>query len=249
LNAPATILITPLTPSAPLSLPILPAPAPTSNPALDAAWAALQQTQPRLFDGPILLAERRGDHVSLRPSTYRHLATAPRLNPSLRAFGVQGLLIARDARDTPHLLLARRSGEVRIYAGLWENAPSGTLSLPLATSTPGHLDTSALIHALAAEGTEELGLDITHAPATPIALLDDAEANSLDVVLRIDLPEPINPRTLPCPTSHNRWEYADTAWIALPDREPWCTKNAHAISPPTRTLLSWLNSLGEPRAE
>jgi hypothetical protein len=241
--------LTPLPAAASLRFEILPAQPPPYSAAIDAAWQALRAQNHRLFDGPILLAERRGDHVSLRPSTYRHLATAPQLSASLRAFGVQGLLIARDARDTPHLLLARRSGEVRIYAGLWENAPSGTVSLPPATSAPGHLDTSALIHALAAEGTEELGLDITHAPATPIALLDDAEANSLDVVLRIDLPGPINPRTLPCSTSHNRWEYADTAWIALPDLEPWCTKNAHAISPPTRTLLSWLNSLGEPRAK
>jgi isopentenyldiphosphate isomerase len=152
-------------------------------------------------------------------------------------------VLGRDNTNRHHLLLARRSSEVRIYAGLWENAPSGTVSVScLDTSTPRHLDTSSLKHALAQEGLEELGLDLSTARATPIALLEDAEANSLDAVLRIELAAPINPRTLPCPTTHNRWEYADTAWIALADLPTWLAKNARAVSPPTRELIPWFLS-------
>lgn len=229
---------------------VLPAldPPPAIAAAIDQLWADLRRANPRLFDGPILitdplaelLAARFSAGLAARRASYKTLATAAEVGMSVRALGVQGIVTARDGRGVEHLLLGRRSSDVRVYQGLWENAPSGTLPPP----PPGEasIGDAHFVRALLAEGIEEVGLDLNRAAMSFAALLDDAHAQSLDVVLRLAMDQPIDPRTLPCP-SHDggRWEYADTAWIALPDLPAWAAANAHAISPPTHALLGWLN--------
>jgi hypothetical protein len=230
---------------------ILPAldPPPPIAAAIDQLWADLKLSNPRLFDGPILITETLADmrlagdsHVlTARRASYKTLATAADVGMSVRALGVQGIVTARDERGVQHLLLGRRSSEVRIYQGLWENAPSGTIPPPPPEDTA--IDDAHYVRALLAEGIEEVGLDLNRAAMSFAALLDDAHAQSLDIVLKLAMDLPIDPRALPCPSQDcGRWEYADTAWIALPDLPAWSATNAHAISPPTLTLLRWITS-------
>ena len=220
---------------------------------MDRAWDLLRQTGVRLHDGPILLAETDLDEIAnssftaapvrlpriaARRATYKSLATAHLVGANVRALGVQGVVTGRDQDGDEHLLLGRRGSEVRIYQGLWENAPSGTIIPPPPAETT--LTGQHFIQALLDEGVEELGLNLSDAQTSWIALLDDAEARSLDVVLKLELPGPINPRALPCATgASHRWEYADTAWVPIAQLPIWATQHAHAISPPTRVVIQW----------
>lgn len=229
---------------------------------IDRKWSQLCQLNPRLHDGPILLAElvniteqriaelratgsprfaatRAGPALIARPATYKRLATASQFNSEVRALGVQGVVTARDSSGEEHILLGRRSSQVRIYQGLWENAPSGTIAPP----APGasFIDQSHFLHALLAEGIEEVGLNLSAASVSWLALLDDAEARSLDVVFKLQMQQTIDPRAIPCPADDtHRWEYAATAWTPLATLGTWAQQNAHAISPPTRALIRWL---------
>src|SRR5438270_3597375 len=62
---------------------------------IDRVWAELTLANPRLFDGPILLADPVTgalDHLVARSGAYRQLAAAERLGLNLRAIGVQALV-------------------------------------------------------------------------------------------------------------------------------------------------------------
>ncbi len=252
---------------------------------IDRIWSDLREQNPRLHDGPILLAEysratgspaalsgqpvrscntilppqsqlpptdtratgssplwaatSAGFALTARPATYKSLASAAHLGMDVRVLGVQALVLARDADSDEHLLLGRRGSEVRIYQGLWENAPSG--SVPPPPPDAKFIDWPHFTRALLDEGIEETGLDLSAANCSWVALLDDAEARSLDVVLKLTMHQTIDPRAVPCPADDShRWEYAATAWTPLATLGAWAEQNAHAISPPTRALIRWL---------
>jgi hypothetical protein len=177
--------------------------------------------------------------LSARRATYKALATAAHVGIDVRALGVQGVITARDASGEEHLLLGRRGSDVRVYQGLWENAPSGTIKPP--PESVSSLDLAHFTSALMEEGLEELGLNLRSANISWIALLDDAEALSLDAVLKLEMHHPIDPRAAPCPADDtHRWEYAATAWTPIAQLPDWTERHAHAISPPTRAVLRWL---------
>lgn len=222
--------------------------------AIDRKWSELRQVNPRLHDGPILLAQVHECDWSgkstyiwkhnklvlfIRPDTYKTLATAAHIGREVRALGVQGVVTARDPSGEEHLLLGRRGSEVRIYQGLWENAPSGTVTPP-PTTTP-FLDQTHFIRALIDEGLEETGLNLSDSNISWIAMLNDSQANALDVVLKLKMRHTIDPRAVPCPANdaHN-WEYAATIWTPTSTVATWARQNAHAISPPTRAVIQWL---------
>lgn len=227
---------------------------PAMQATIDRKWSELRQLNPRLHDGPILLAQVHAcdwpgmssyiwkhDKLVLfiRPDTYKTLATAAHIGMEVRAVGVQGVVTARDADGEEHILLGRRGSEVRIYQGLWENAPSGSVPSP----PPGtqFIDSAHFTQALLTEGLEETGLNLAAAGISWIAMLDDAEAHSLDVVLKLQMHQAIDPRAVPCPADDTHaWEYAATAWTPLATLIAWTEQNAHAISPPTRALVRWL---------
>lgn len=157
----------------------------------------------------------------------------------VRALGVQGIVTARDKHGEEHLLLGRRAGETRIYQGLWENAPSGTIAPPAAAQSS--LAIADFTKALLDEGLEETGLDLNQAGTSCAALLDDSQAQSLDVVLRIEMRESINPSSVPCSADNtHRWEYAATTWVPTAQLADWVQRHDHAISPPTLAVLRWM---------
>jgi hypothetical protein len=210
--------------------------------AVDHAWNRLRQESPRLYDGPVLLADlgaADANRLECRRGRYRYLATAVEVFPDLRALGVQGVVIARDAEGDECVLLGRRGSETRIYQGLWENAPSGTVEP--APGSGASIGSSDFTRALLNEGLEETGVDLGDADVRWIALLDDGEARSLDVVLRLWLRGPIDPRRTVCRASDAyAWEYADTAWAQIARLKDWVGRSGHAISPPTRALFAYL---------
>lgn len=222
----------------------IPAPAADSaDPQIDAAWRELTAANPRLFDGPLLLVDRvEDDVIHARPGRYRTLATATMLGRTVRSLGVQGVVIGRDRAGQPHVLFGRRSDDTRIYGGRWENAPSGSLEPP--RHNPPTLALPDFARALAAEGTEELGIDLADAEVHIRALLDDATAQSLDLVLHVALRGIIDPRGSACALAdHRRWEYLDTAWVRIDDLRAWHRDSKPALSPPTAALMRWLGWL------
>jgi hypothetical protein len=232
---PAPHLAFALEPASPLSS--------TDQQRVDSAWADLRRDNPDLHDGEILLVDLpalTAGRLAVRPGPFRLLAAANRAGLKVRALGVQAVLIGTDVHGVEHLLLGRRSPHTRLYHAQWENAPSGSVEPPKRPGTP--IDAAHCVDALVNEGVEELGFDLRAAPERWLGVLEDAEASSLDVVLELRLPGATNPRGLPCPRHDaGRWEYMDTAWIALPDLPAWTKAHARAVSPPTLALLRWLN--------
>lgn len=202
---------------------------------VDGVWELLRAENPRLHDGPVLLIDHEG---RCSCSTYRTLATAARLGRTIRSLGVQGLVIGRDATGGKHVLFGRRSRETRIYGGMWENAPSGTVTPP--DETIATLGLPHLAAALRGEGLEELGIDLADSEIRWLAMLEDPEAMSVDAVLEVRPRRPIQPRAAPCRAADSgRWEYIDTAWVADEDLPDWTRRCVSAISPPTLALLEW----------
>lgn len=224
--------------------------------AVDAMWEELRQENPRLYDGPVLLADRhsvkQGRLLCFRGS-YKHLAVsaaAAAMKPAEKtppppflALGVQGVVVGMDADGDEVVLMGRRSSETRIYGGLWENAPSGTVPPP--PEGQDFLDWAEIITALRAEGMEELGLNLDASSVSWIALLEDRVAGSMDVVLRVNLGR-VDARRLPCPIHEGRWEYVDAAWVPVKRLASWIHGGA-AVSPPTAALfanLGWTEKGG-----
>lgn len=214
--------------------------------AIDEMWADLRQENPRLYDGPVLLADRHavkhGRLLCFRGS-YKHLAVSAAAAamkpanappPPFLALGVQGVVVGKDADGDEVVLMGLRSSETRIYGGLWENAPSGTVPPPPVGQD--HLDWPDVITALRAEGVEELGINLDASSVSWIALLEDRIAGSMDVVLRVELRETVDAKRLPCPIHEGRWEYADAAWVPVKRLASWIAGGA-SVSPPTAALF------------
>lgn len=221
--------------------------APPSDPELksriDAAWHLLKTTSPRLFDGPILLVEPGLGPVRKAPltacrDTYRTLATAHVIGRAVRALGVQGIVRGEDAHGRAHTLFGRRSSETRIYGGLWESAPSGSLN---ASPDCTELTLADCEAALREESIEELGIDLDDAVFKWQAVLEDPLAMSTDIVLEIWPPHPIDPQRSLCSADRcARWEYVDAAWVEDHELQGWFDRHTAAISPPTSAMLCWL---------
>jgi len=223
-------------------------PAQPSSPELAAriarTWDELRATNDRFYDGPILRSislDAQHGELLCRRDTFRSLAVSPRLGLGVRQLGVSGIITARDHAGACHLLLGRRAADTRIYPGLWEVAPSGGVKPPPANT--GTLSLHDLAIALAEEADEELGMTLDPRDARLIAFLRDEAACSDDAVLRFDLASPVNPRAQACPLATEaagRWEYIDSAWIALTDLPTFARDHVAAIAPPTAALLHWL---------
>jgi 8-oxo-dGTP pyrophosphatase MutT (NUDIX family) len=206
----------------------VPASAPTRPQAarVDEAWASLCAVNPRLFDGPILSVlslDPDAGTITARRENYRWLAVQDTVPTGVRQLGVTGVIVGRDAAGRPHVLLGRRAPQTRSHGGLWELAPSGGLDPPPgeAAVTLGRAD---VLGALARESREELGLDADWSSAAIVALYRDDRAHNDDLVARLDLPAPIDPRSPPRLTG-GAWEYTGARWAPT-----------HRIADPTAAL-------------
>jgi len=243
-TSPAISIVAAATTSASIRVdPALPA-SPEVAARIARTWDELRAANDRFYDGPILRSislDAQHGELLCRRDTFRSLAVSPRLGLGVRQLGVSGLITARDRAGLQHVLLGRRAADTRIYPGLWEVAPSGGVKPPPANTSTLSLHDLAI--ALAEEADEELGMTLDPRAAQLIAFLRDEVACSDDAILRFDLDAPINPRAQACPLSAEaagRWEYIDSAWIALPDLPTFARDHAAAIAAPTAALLRWL---------
>ncbi|HHN77440.1 MAG TPA: NUDIX hydrolase [Phycisphaerales bacterium] len=206
---------------------------PEADLAVEQAWAAIRQSNPRSFNGPILAFESfdpEGPTIRVRRDEYRRYAVQPGVPTGVVLLGVSAVLTTRDPAGRPLVLLGRRNASTRVYRGMWELGPSGGVAPP-----PGDrpADVAYLRGALLEEIREEIGGVVAEAvrlDAAPVGLLHDPAASSVDVVFRARLPGPpaIKP---PTPAS---WEYDELRW--LPADEPGALDRLGPVAPPTRTL-------------
>lgn len=208
----------------------------------DLAWRKMVDANARLHDGPIwTVVDASATRLTVRADQYKRLAIqddAEIGDLGVRQLGVKGLLIGQDHAGTPRLLIARRGSETRIYAGMWEIAPSGGVD-PRSAPTP-----ATIAAALSEELREELGLEMPPgvAPAA-VALVDDPIARSIDVLLRVDWPTVVSPRAGLCGQETCSWEYVDAVWISQDEVGEFAMRSLSAISPPTRAVLAWMGWL------
>ncbi len=239
------------------------------TPADLAHWSSLCAANPRYHDGDILSVTRispsippspDGTTIHCAPDRFMRLAvqrdahgSTPARDLGVRLLGVKGMIVARDAHHHEHVLIARRGPQTRVYQHQWEIAPAGGVDgiLPpellrraAQSESPESitLPPTLLIDALVAEGREELGLDIDPAHCRPIAIVRDEIARSIDVIIRVDWPKPIDPRHAICAASGfcaggHAWEYTDSAWLARADAAGFDRRAAASIVGPMRAAL------------
>lgn len=225
--------------------------APPTRARIDECWARALAANPggTLHDGPMLCVERMNTStgvIECRRGTYRELVAQTMLAGELGEWclgvaqlSVTGLLVGRDAGEVRHVAIGRRSEKTRIYPRMWELAPSGGVELADVGSGGG---IEVLTRALGAEAREELGMELDMSGAKAVALAGDAEAGSVDVIVRVELPDVIIPHRAPaCGTC--MWEYIDTAWLSERDAAKFAREHAAAIIPPARAALERLGEL------
>lgn len=217
---------------------------------VDELWREMCARNPRLYDGPLLAVtgfDGARNRVECARSTFRWLAVRQSVETGTTILSVTGVLTGRDGSGEPHVLLARRSAQTRIYHGMWEFAPSG--GVPPPREGAERVEVGEVLEALASEGEEELGVDLrAHLGEAAIpALTVDELAHSVDLVVRVDLPRPIEPRRGVC--AGERWEYSDAAWVRLRDVPGFVREHGEAIIGPTVALLRHFGWAGGGRAE
>jgi len=182
---------------------------PASDPeGLDRCWHRMLGDNPRLFDGPLAVFagfDPQTATLRYRLDSYRRYAVQPEIDTGLFGLAVTGVLTAPGPDARPRILLARRSHRVAVMPNRWEAAPSGTIP----ADQPGDpLTLTALIDLLCAEAREELGFDLDPALPTPLALIADDRARSVDVAFHIHLDAAFDPD----PDPEHAWECVAFAW-------------------------------------
>ena len=219
------------------------------TPEIDAFWNVLRARNPRLRDGAILtvrdldLARVPGPAtITVAPASFRHLAVqTEKFELGIRLLGVKGLIIGRDESGGEHVWIARRGPETRISHHMWEIAPAGGVDVFPEGTSP---DAAAVFRRVVVdEAKEELGIDLPPEAADaahPVAIVHDEIARSIDVIVRVDWPGTINPRTGLCTATGCNWEYSDAAWLARVDAGEFDRKHSAAIVPVMRAVLRWM---------
>lgn len=223
---------------------------PTTTPDIDRAWNDQRRANPRLFNGPILSLTSHDDlTLHTRRDTYQRLTiqslNKPLVSPPVHQLSVTGVLVARDALGTPHVLLGRRSHATRIYGGLWEFAPGGGVDAP--PRTQSSLDGGDLFRQLLQEIREELDLPSPAtadlAPGPALGLASDPTAGSVDVVIRVDLLARVED-ILTTSGDAERWEYDHARWVTPDELRMWTAQEPTAFIPPAHDIAAFLTAAG-----
>lgn len=217
-----------------------PSDAPRDKAAIEIIWNRIRADNPRTFDGPILgfLGEQSGTIYAKRES-YKLLAVQTRspalIDPPVMQLAVTGVLVARDAKDVPHVLMGKRSDDTRIYGSLWELGPSGGIDPPSPDTRT--LDESDVIRQLTIECQDELGIPGDFADHRVFGLILDDKAMSADIVVRLDLDKRVDDLG----SASSNWEYSETAWIPANELEDFGEREK--VIPPTAVLLPIVQDL------
>lgn len=99
-----------------------------------------------------------------------------------------------------------------------------------------------MVEALRKEGQEELGLELPAEALVPVALVDDPDASSVDVLLRGELNATIESLRPPCRIGErSHGEYAAAEWVPVAELPGWVARSPGAIAPPTAAVIDWLS--------
>ncbi|MFN0012032.1 MAG: hypothetical protein ACKVS8_10355 [Phycisphaerales bacterium] len=213
---------------------------------IERRWSAARAANPRLRDGDVLSVmaiDAAAGIISAARSSYKRLvAQDETLDLGVRMLGVKGLIVGRDAAGDEHVLIARRGMETRVYGGMWEIAPAGGVQVP--PRGVEALGTDALRQTLAEEAAEELGVTLDASGARPVAVVEDAVARSVDVIVRLEWPGVVEPRATVCRAAEEEWEYIDAAWLARRDARAFDAHAAGEIVGPMRVVMRWMGWTG-----
>lgn len=212
--------------------------------AIDALWDIRAAANPRLFNGPVLSFAgfmRTTGAIEAWRDEYRRLVCQQAgdgvepIDTGLVQLSVTGVLLARDEAGFEHVLLGRRAAATRIYANMWELAPSGGVDPPGKSVTT--LDEMDLWRALRLEITEELDLPVEPNPGEVVALAEDRHARSCDVVFRVPLVRHVEELVAMGSTEPgaSRWEYDSVRWVATDELAAFIS--TEPVIPPTAALF------------
>jgi|CXWL01.1.fsa_nt_gi hypothetical protein len=197
------------------------------SPAEHEEWERLCHENDRLHDGAILAVTAFlpdvGEIQCVR-SSYKEFVTAPALGRSVQSLGASGI-VSRGGSHTREYLIGRRGSSVRLYPGLWETAPRGTVDGADA-QTLSLLD---LANQLRREAREELAWDMNPESIAPVAIVHDETSRSVDVCIAC--------RVQGAPDSFaSTWEYPEARWVRWEE----LARGAYSLSPPCEALVSAL---------
>lgn len=188
----------------------------------EAEWARLLAMNPRLFDGPILVA--RTVHVrgmtAFRES-YKRFRVQRATGERIELIAVTGLLMSHGTDGRERVLLCRRGDSTFSYAGQWEIGPSGALE-----PGRGQFGLREFTANLEREVAEELGVRVSLNGAA-VALTFDGRERSWDVVVRAEAPESI--------AAGASWECAEARWMPVGDIATF--EIDHRVIEPSRALF------------
>lgn len=200
--------------------------------AIEHAWEALRAGNPRYFNGRILSFESYDAATGVaiaRDEEYRTHAVKRSVDLGLSFFGITGVLCVSEG-GAERYMLARRGDSVHDYPGQWEFGPCGGIDPP---ATAGTLTPEDLAGELAREAMEELGIDLSGAELTHLALVHDRpEIGSTDLMVRC--------RLASAPETESNWEVSGTRWVTLEELAAWGRRSPGEIIPTTRALAAWM---------
>ena len=199
----------------------------------DAEWKRIELENPRVYDGGIALVSSVEEDQTIRcvRGSYKGFVTAPAAGIRAEALGVTGVLRHRRSDGKFVTLMGKRGRETRIYGGMWETAPRGTVPPPLLGV---QLTARMLEEQLRAEMKEEVGYEIPSTHMTPYAVVRDPLARSLDVVYVAGIDARGFEAIEAAARRGGNWEYDALRWV---DFEADGPRMLEELSPPTAALL------------
>lgn len=249
-----------------INIHIEPTDPPPPTPAILDRWAEASESNPRLFNGPILryISHTAPGGPPPAPPTPTH-PSSPRPHPSITArrdtyqryamqhhdaatadpacdiyhLAVIGVVLARDGHGNESVLLGKRGASTFVYPYMWEHAPGGGI------------ESTDIYTQLLREMEEELGLtglvdgsnrdEILEPPAPDDChgLAIDPNTPSVDVVVRLRLREGAE-RAMGDPS----WEYGFTRLVPIAKLKQFAQQEGTgAIIPPALAIwrgMGWI---------
>ncbi|MFI4882722.1 MAG: NUDIX hydrolase [Phycisphaerales bacterium JB064] len=210
---------------------------PSQDPAIEAAWQAACSANPKLFDGPILSVrgiDAGGGVIHAAADRFSHVVcNRPGRSMATTILSVTGV-IESSIGNRPCVLLARRGRSTRSYPGMWEFAPAGGLHVP---ERRGALGLGHVLETLRTELAEEVGVTAHLEQARAVALVADADARSLDIIVRAHIAGPAPVLRI---GGEHAWECSEARWVFVDEVASFLRDAEGGVIEPTLEIARWL---------
>ncbi|MCW5757682.1 MAG: NUDIX hydrolase [Phycisphaeraceae bacterium] len=207
---------------------------------IERAWEHACATNPRLFDGDILAVrgiDSAASVVHASPDRFSHVVCpVPGVSQRVTILSVTGVIEAM-LDGLACVLMGRRGACTRSYPGMWEFAPAGGLH---SVQAPASLGLEQVLSTLTCELAEEAGINAPLEGVRAVALVADAEADSVDVIVRARL---AGEAPGPAPGGAHEWEYSCLRWVPLDGFGAFAASEPGGMIEPTLVVARWLGWL------